>query len=157
MEKLMAPPAGIENNISSILKFRNDRWVANQQKADLYVKNKKPYSLDMIWNGGKDRDANALLTVYRHFDSSDVLYGAVGEVPDTVWLFDYQIFENVYYNLVAAYNVFGTALHQLESRVYMENNRIASEDNFLTSSNLAREKITAVRGSDCNTFWVITY
>lgn len=143
MEKLMAPPAGIENNIASILKFRNERWQANIQKAQIYVKKKKPYSLDMIWNGGKEHDANALLTVYRHFDSSDVLYGAFGEVPDTVWLFDYQIFENVYYNLVAAYNVFGTALHQLESRVYMENNRIASEDNFLTL--LPQNKRSAIR------------
>ena len=34
--------------------------------------------------------------------------------------------------------------------------RVTSKNTFLNGSNNAREKITSVRGTDCNTFWVIT-
>ena len=84
----------------------------------------------MIWDGDK-KNPNAVLTVYRHFDSAEVLLGAHGPIPDTVWVMDYQVFEDIYYNLVAGYDVFSPVIHQLNTRLYMEISRVASEDMFL--------------------------
>ncbi|WP_370694930.1 fatty acid cis/trans isomerase [Klebsiella pneumoniae] len=30
-----------------------------------------------------------MLTIFRHFDSASVTKGLIGEVPQTMWLFDY--------------------------------------------------------------------
>lgn len=130
IEELMDPPAIIGNKLEIFNKLKERRWQANVLKTKMYVDKKVPFNTDAIWNG-EGRNPNALLTIYRHFDSSDVRFGAEGENPKTVWVFDYQIFEDVYYNLVAGYNLFGPLLHQLDTRLYMEVSRISSEDMFL--------------------------
>ena len=47
------------------------------------------YTLDDIWNGD-GRNPNALLTVFRHFDTAVVTLGAAGDLPKTVFVLDYR-------------------------------------------------------------------
>ncbi len=88
-------------------------------------------ALDWIWNGAGE-NPNALLTVYRHFDNAAVTTGFVGTWPKTAWLMDFPIFERIYYDLVAGFNVFGNVTHQVATRLYMDHLRMQSEDLFLT-------------------------
>ena len=51
---------------------------------------------------------NAQLTVFRHFDNATVVRGFLGAMPKTAWVIDYPLFERIYYDLVAGYDVFGS-------------------------------------------------
>ncbi len=86
--------------------------------------------LSMIWSGD-GRNPNTALTVFRHFDSATVVKGLVGEQPKTAWIIGYPLFERIYYLLVAGYDVYGNAGHQLNSRLYMDFLRMEGEFNFL--------------------------
>ncbi|MBW2693967.1 MAG: fatty acid cis/trans isomerase [Deltaproteobacteria bacterium] len=87
-------------------------------------------SLDFLWDGdGHNR--NAQLTVFRHFDNATVVKGFVGEIPKTAWVIDFPIFERIYYDLVANFDVFGNVGHQLSTRLYMDHLRMQSENIFL--------------------------
>ncbi|OAI18632.1 isomerase [Methylomonas lenta] len=88
------------------------------------------FGLQNIWDGGGDNQ-NAALTIFRHFDSATVSKGFIGDTPLTGWVIDYPIFERLHYLLVAGFNVFGTAGHQLATRTYMDIVRQDAEDNFL--------------------------
>ncbi len=87
-------------------------------------------ALDWIWDGNGD-DPNALLTVFRNFDNATVVKGFVGDIPKTAWIIDYPIFERIYYDLVAGYDVFGDVAHQISTRLYMDHLRMQSENLFL--------------------------
>ena len=66
-------------------------------------------ALDWIWDGDR-KNPNALLTVFRNFDNATVVKGFVGEIPKTAWVMDYPIFERIYYDLVAGFNIFGNVV-----------------------------------------------
>ncbi|WP_419907738.1 fatty acid cis/trans isomerase [Hoeflea sp.] len=84
-----------------------------------------------IWDGdGSNPDAR--LTVYRHFDNASVVTGFVGALPETAWVIDYPLFERIYYDLVAAFDVFGNIEHQLTTRIYMDSLRREGESIFLS-------------------------
>jgi hypothetical protein len=85
---------------------------------------------DAIWKGNIASDS-PLLTVYRHFDSASVHKGVLGELPRTMWLIDYPLFERIYYALVAGFDIYGTLGHQLAIRLYMDNLRVEGESYFL--------------------------
>ena len=86
-------------------------------------------NLDFLWN---DKTNNSsLLTIYRHFNSGSVHKGALGGLPRTLWVIDYPILERVYYSLVAGFDIFGTATHEILVRKYMDRLRIEGESNFL--------------------------
>ncbi len=85
---------------------------------------------DAIWRGKRAEDA-PLMTVYRHFDSASVHKGALGDLPKTAWVLDYPLLERIYYALVAGFDVYGTAGHQLAIRLYMDGLRGQGESNFL--------------------------
>ena len=87
-------------------------------------------AMDYIWDGdGHNPDAG--LTIFRHFDSASVRRGLLGDYPETAWVIDYPLFERIYYLLVAGFNVYGNAGHQLNTRLYMNFLRMEGEDNFL--------------------------
>ncbi len=89
-------------------------------------------SLDMIWNGGKEKNINAALTVLRHGDYAAVEQGLLGQSPpDTAWVIDYPLLERIHYLLVAGYDVYGTLGHQLTSRLHMDFLRMQGEKNLL--------------------------
>ncbi|MBT8433956.1 MAG: fatty acid cis/trans isomerase [Gammaproteobacteria bacterium] len=87
--------------------------------------------LDYIWDGDGNNE-NALLTVFRHFDSASVRQGLLGPQPKTVWLIDYSVLERIHYLLVAGFDVYGNLGHQLLTRLYMDFLRMESQFNFLT-------------------------
>ena len=105
------------------VKYRADQYRARDPQ-------KLGPSLDNLWDGDGTND-NALLTVFRHFDSATVVKGYVGEIPKTAWVVDYPILERIYYDLVAGFDVFGNVGHQLATRLYMDYLRMESEDLFL--------------------------
>ena len=72
-----------------------------------------------------------LLTIYRHFDSASVHKGVLGNLPKTLWVIDYPLFERIYYALVAGFDIYGTAGHQLAIRLYMDRLRIEGESYLL--------------------------
>ncbi|HEX4353751.1 MAG TPA: fatty acid cis/trans isomerase, partial [Polyangiales bacterium] len=83
-----------------------------------------------IWDGD-GTNADAVLTVFRHYDNAFVMRGALGGMPKTAWVMDYPIFERMYYDLVAGFDVYGNLAHQLATRTYMNLLRIESEGQFL--------------------------
>jgi hypothetical protein len=85
---------------------------------------------DFIWKGYRASDA-PILTVYRHFDSASVHKGVLGNLPKTLWVLDYPLLERIYYSLVAGFDVYGTAGHQLAIRLYMDVLRVEGESYFL--------------------------
>jgi hypothetical protein len=85
---------------------------------------------DAIWKGNNAADG-PLLTIYRHFDSASVHKGALGNLPKTLWVIDYPLLERIYYALVAGFDIYGTAGHQLAIRLYMDELRVEGESYFL--------------------------
>lgn len=57
--------------------------------------------------------------------------GLLGEVPQTLWLMDYPLFERTYYGLVVNFDVFGNVSHQAQTRLYFDLIRNGAEQNFL--------------------------
>jgi len=88
------------------------------------------YTLDDIWNGD-GHNADALLTIFRHFETAVVTEGAVGDLPKTMFVLDYSLFERLVYNLVVNYDVFGNVGHQSLTRLYMDLIRMEAEELFL--------------------------
>ena len=85
----------------------------------------------LVWDGD-GHNPNAALTIFRHFDSSTVVKGMVGQAPKTAWIVDYSLLERIHYLLVAEFDVFGNIGHQLMTRLYMDFLRMEGEYNFLT-------------------------
>ncbi|MCX2979272.1 peptidylprolyl isomerase [Halieaceae bacterium IMCC14734] len=96
------------------------------------LSDKGQFKLDtgLIWDGDGHNE-NAALTIFRHFDSASVHKGMVGQVPKTAWVISYSLLERIHYLLVAGFDVFGHAGHQLETRLYMDFLRMEGEYNFL--------------------------
>ena len=116
-------------------------WLKYSRMQDEFLKAKQAYledlrveneahDLSFIWNG-QGRNRNAALTVFRHADSATVVQGLVGDDPKTAWLLSYDLFERIYYLLVAGFDVYGFAGHQLDTRLYMDFLRMEGEFNFL--------------------------
>ncbi len=141
-------PASGENKLN-IMSFLTDYQKKQSQYLDAKGKYlakmdpaKKGNDITHIWNGDGHND-NALLTVFRHFDSASVLKGFVGDTPKTGWMIDYPLLERIHYLLVAGFNVFGNAGHQLETRLYMDFLRMEGENNLL--SFLPKDKRKEIR------------
>ncbi|MFW2600058.1 fatty acid cis/trans isomerase [Aliarcobacter butzleri] len=79
----------------------------------------------------KSEKNDSILTVYRHFDSASLHYGALGSIPKTLWVIDFPLLERIYYSLVAGFDVFGNTAHQLLVRTHMDRLRVEGESNFL--------------------------
>jgi hypothetical protein len=129
-------PAGAQSGIWSVTKWHSYARAQSRYlraKGDFIRKNAAALDqagLDTFWNG-YDTNTNAALTVFRHNDSATVVQGLVGTPPQTAWLIDYPILERIHYLLVAGFDVYGTASHQLMTRMYMDFLRMESEMNFL--------------------------
>ncbi|MEE4242701.1 MAG: fatty acid cis/trans isomerase [Desulfopila sp.] len=103
----------------------------NKARQDLYMTHHyKGIGYEAVWKGERLADA-PVLTVFRHFDSASVHRGALGDLPKTLWVIDYPLLERIYYSLVAGFDVYGNAWHQLSTRLYMDALRREGESNFL--------------------------
>jgi len=87
-------------------------------------------AIKYIWDGD-GTNPNAALTIFRHFDSASVRNGFAGDFPESAWVIDYPLLERIHYLLVAGFNVYGNAGHQLITRLYMDFLRMEGEDNYL--------------------------
>jgi hypothetical protein len=117
-------------------------WLKYRHRQREYLKARNQYlkkldpagkgrGIEYIWNGGGSND-NALLTVFRHFDSATVVKGFVGKMPETGWIVDYPLFERIHYLLVAGFNIHGNVGHQAGVRIFMDYLRMEGESNFLS-------------------------
>lgn len=95
------------------------------------MSNSYKYSLNKLWDGDGN-NANAALTVMRHFDSASVVRGLVGEQPQTALVLGYPLFERMHYLLVAGFDVYGNVGHQLATRLYMDFLRMEGELTFVS-------------------------
>lgn len=113
------------------LKYRNMRNKYQTLRQDAYAANEPEGAhFGDIWNGEGSND-NALLSIFRHNNSASVRKGLIGEVPQTIWVMDYPLFERTYYGLVANFDVFGSVSHRLQTRLYFDLIRNGAEMNFL--------------------------
>jgi len=95
--------------------------------------------LDALWDGD-GTNPNAMLTIFRHWNNATVIQGWTGGWPKTAWVIDYPIFERIYYDLVAGFDVFGNVAHQAATRLYMDHLRMQGENNFLDFLPSSRRK-----------------
>lgn len=95
-------------------------------RRDTYAEAPPP-SWSHIWAGND----NALLSIFRQFDSASVRKGLIGAIPQTLWLLDYPLLERTYYGLVVNFDVFGNVSHQAQTRLYFDLIRNGAEVNFL--------------------------
>jgi hypothetical protein len=129
-------PAGAESGIWSVAKWRSYAKAQSRylEAKGNFIRNNasalEAAGLNTFWDG-YGTNSNAALTVFRHNDSATVVQGLVGTPPQTAWLIDYPILERIHYLLVAGFDVYGTASHQLMTRMYMDFLRMESEMNFL--------------------------
>jgi hypothetical protein len=91
---------------------------------------KTQIDLNLIWDGG-GTNPNAAVTIFRNFSSATVEKGLLGGPPKTAWVMGYTLLERIHYLLVAGYDVYGNAGHQLVTRGYMDFLRMEGEANFL--------------------------
>ncbi|AZD03076.1 fatty acid cis/trans isomerase [Pseudomonas chlororaphis] len=126
---LLAMP-GQNDDVGSVLSL----WLAYRDKRNEYEVLRRdsyadapPPSWPTLWAGND----NALLSIFRHFDSASVTKGLIGEVPQTMWLFDYPLLERTYYQLAVNFDVFGNVSHQAQTRLYFDLIRNGAEQNFL--------------------------
>lgn len=106
--------------------YRDKRNEYEDLRRDAYSDAPVP-NWSSIWAGND----NALLSIFRHHDSAMVRKGLIGEVPQTLWLLDYPLFERTYYQLVVNFDVFGNVSHQAQTRLYFDLIRNGAELNFL--------------------------
>ena len=133
-DKLRMPiEKGSNQGVFSAMKddYRKTAGEFYRARQDYYAShNYDGLGYEFIWKGNRASDAPAL-TVYRHFDSASVHKGLLGNLPKTLWVLDYPLFERIYYALVAGFDVFGTTAHQLAIRHYMDELRVEGESYFL--------------------------
>ncbi len=106
--------------------YRDKRNDYENARKDAYADAPAP-SWSHIWAGND----NAVLSIFRNFDSATVKKGLIGEVPQTLWWMDYPLLERTYYQLVVNYDVFGNVSHQAQTRLYFDLIRNGAEQNFL--------------------------
>ncbi len=126
---LLALPGQIDD-LSGVLglwhSYRDKRNEYEELRTDAYA-DAPPPSWSNIWAGND----NALLSVFRQFDSASVRKGLIGEVPQTLWWMDYPLLERTYYQLVVNFDVFGNVSHQAQTRLYFDLIRNGAEQNIL--------------------------
>ena len=126
---LLAMP-GQNDDVGSVLSlwraYRDKRNEYEALRRDSYA-DLPPPSWSTLWAGNDD----ALLSIFRHFDSASVTKGLIGDVPQTMWLFDYPLLERTYYQLAVNFDVFGNVSHQAQTRLYFDLIRNGAEQNFL--------------------------
>ena len=123
--------SGIATNWLKYSSLHNDFLKAKKVAIKEELLSKTTLDTDLVWQGD-GKNPNAALTIFRHFDSSSVLQGFVGQAPKTTWLISYPLLERIHYLLVAEFDVYGNIGHQLMTRLYMDFLRMEGEANFLT-------------------------
>jgi Fatty acid cis/trans isomerase (CTI) len=133
--QLLSLPGEEEDNIGLLDWIKYDdlgkKYLRMRDKFnDSLLPENQGFGLEHIWDGeGENR--NAGLTIFRHYNSATVVKGLVGKTPLTAWVVGYPLLERLHYLLVAGFNPYSTASHQLASRTYMDILRQGAQNNFL--------------------------
>ncbi|SDI72001.1 Fatty acid cis/trans isomerase (CTI) [Pseudomonas delhiensis] len=106
--------------------YRDKRNEYEALRLDAYEDAPAPTWAD-IWHGND----NALLSIFRQYDSASVRKGLIGGIPQTLWWMDYPLLERTYYQLVVNFDVYGNVSHQAQTRLYFDLIRNGAEQNFL--------------------------
>ncbi|MDF3931217.1 fatty acid cis/trans isomerase [Pseudomonas citronellolis] len=106
--------------------YRDKRNQYEELRLEAYEDAPAPTWAD-IWSGND----NALLSIFRQYDSASVRKGLIGGVPQTLWWLDYPLLERTYYQLVVNFDVYGNVSHQAQTRLYFDLIRNGAEQNFL--------------------------
>lgn len=122
--------SGIVTNWLKYSYLQNQYLQAKNKLLQKYSGPDDKFDTHLIWDGD-GQNPNAALTVFRHFDSSTVVKGLVGQNPKTAWVITYPLLERIHYLLVAEFDVYGNIGHQLLTRLYMDFLRMEGEFNFL--------------------------
>jgi hypothetical protein len=126
---LLSMPGQIDD-VGSVLtlwhSYRDKRNEYEALRSKAYAQAPAP-SWSTLWAGND----NALLSIFRHYDSASVNKGLIGEIPQTMWLLDFPILERTYYQLAVNFDVFGNVAHQAQTRLYFDLIRNGAEQNFL--------------------------
>ncbi|WP_031481059.1 fatty acid cis/trans isomerase [Maridesulfovibrio frigidus] len=147
----LALPTSVESTIRLVSLWyefnskQQEYLTAKEEHEQGIFPDNKGWDLSYIWDGDGHKNDNALLTVFRHFDSASVVKGFIGENPKTGWVIDYPMLERIHYLLVAGFNIFGNVGHQLQTRLYMDYLRIEGENNLLKF--LPQDKRIAIRSN----------
>lgn len=122
---------GLSGNLSALIsdwpKYRDRRNQYQAARDEAYA-DAPPPGWSQIWTGND----NALLTIFRHFDSASVNKGLLGAQPRTMWLMDFPLLERTYYQLVVNFDVYGTVSEQAQTRLYFDLIRNGAEENLLS-------------------------
>ena len=136
-EGLLILPGNLDANLGLVRAFKDFQGITelrNRYRAlkARQIETRFPKGLDLshVWNGNGE-NPNAMLTVFRHDDNAEVVFGAQGDLPRTIFMLDYSIFERLVYNLVVNFDVFGDVQHQAMTRLYMDMIRMEAENNYL--------------------------
>lgn len=128
----LAVPVTDGNDWTFFQIFKQRRRIARTIKKNYLNKYlPKGFAISDVWDGDGTKP-NAVLTIYRHDDSATVAKGALGEAPKTMWMLDYPIFEDIYYNLVGTFDVYAPLVHALKSRLHMDASRFNGQDMYLS-------------------------
>ena len=85
---------------------------------------------EAIWRGEGAEDA-PVITVFRHATKASVHKGALGDLPKTVWVVDYPLFERICSTMVAGYSPYAGGERREAVRVRMDGLRQEAETQFL--------------------------
>jgi hypothetical protein len=122
---------GLSGDLTALVRdWPNYRKLRNQYQSvrdEAYAAGPPP-DWSRIWMGND----NALLTIFRHFDSASVGKGLLGAQPQTMWLMDYPLLERTYYQLVVNFDVYGTVSEQAQTRLYFDLIRNGAEESLLS-------------------------
>jgi len=108
---------------------RNEYINLREKCTDKHKNDAMKPELKNIWHGNTPGQPS-LFTIFRHYDTGTIMSGLMGSMPDYIWVMDYSILERMYYLLVANFDVFERAAHQLATRQYFDLLRHESENNF---------------------------
>ncbi|WP_285647252.1 fatty acid cis/trans isomerase [Pseudomonas sp. NBRC 100443] len=135
---LLGLPGQIDDMPQMLQQWTSYRDKRNEYEAlrlDAYEEAAAPTWAD-IWRGND----NALLSIFRQYDSASVRKGLIGGVPQTLWWMDYPLLERTYYQLVVNFDVYGNVSHQAQTRLYFDLIRNGAEQNFLRLMPVAARK-----------------
>lgn len=135
---LLALPGQIDDMSKMLQQWTTYRDKRNEYEAlrlDTYADAPAPTWGD-IWSGND----NALLSIFRQYDSASVRKGLIGGIPQTLWWMDYPLLERTYYQLVVNFDVYGNVSHQAQTRLYFDLIRNGAEQNFLRLMPVAERK-----------------
>ena len=120
-----APPDAVRQLRRETVQFARKR----SQLDDILFRY-QGWGYEHIWRGNRGEDA-PLLTVLRHAATASVHKGGLGDLPKTVWVLDYPLFERICTTMVTGYSAYGAAEQRLAARVRLDGLRQEAETRFL--------------------------